>query len=179
SNQSIILNNQAQEGGCIYFNGEYNLEDTNFIQTQLLDNNAQVFANNLIETPTHLALIINQKELRSIHLESNASSKQLLIIDPYLIIEQEKQYYTNHLMLPNGQEFKNYQIVLPKTSKTLQYIYEIVLSFKNSRNEQLFNLINSSCSLNSFIQYKNGSIQEFKRIASIDFNFRGTILIWV
>ncbi|CAD8190110.1 unnamed protein product [Paramecium octaurelia] len=169
-NQSIIINNQAQDGGGIYFNGEYNLDHTNFINTQLLDNNAQVFANNLIESPTHLALIINQKELRSINLESNGSSNQLLIIDPYLIIEQEKSYYTKYLMLPNGQEIKNYEIVLPKNSNPLQYIYEIVLTFKNSRNELLFNLINSTCSLNSFIQYKNGSIQEIRQIASIDYN---------
>ncbi|CAD8095639.1 unnamed protein product [Paramecium sonneborni] len=173
-NESIILNNKAKEAGGIYLNGEYILNETNFVKTILLFNKAQNFANNLIESPTYLSLCINQREMQSQILYHNNQQKNILKLAPYLVIEQEKQYYTNYLMLPSGQSIMNYEITMPQISKTLYYIQEIGLYLKNSRNEQVQNLFNSTCLIQFDIiqnkQKNDNSIQENNQRVIVDFN---------
>ncbi|CAD8070407.1 unnamed protein product [Paramecium primaurelia] len=171
-NQSIILNNYAKYGGGIYLNGENNLNKQNFRQTILLFNKAQNSGDNLIESPTHFALYINQIEMQSQILQINGTQKSILKIDPYFIIEQEKQLSAEYLMLPSGQQIKAYEIIIPKSLKTLFYIFEIGLYLKNSRNEQLLglNLINSTCNISSVIQLNDGNVWESSYKTTIDFD---------
>ncbi|CAD8107810.1 unnamed protein product [Paramecium sonneborni] len=168
--QSIILDNEAKEAGGIYIYGEQILNETNFIKTMLLFNKAQNFANNLIESPTHLSLCINQLEMQSQILQLNGQQMDKLKLAPYLIIEQEKQYQTQYLMLPSGQSLMDYEITIPSNSKTLFYINEMGLYLKNSRNEQVLNLFNSTCILQFAKLNNDNSIQESNQKITVTFN---------
>ncbi|CAD8117743.1 unnamed protein product [Paramecium sonneborni] len=173
-NQSIIINNEAQEAGGIYLNGKYILNKTNFIMTMLLFNKALNFTNNLKESPTHLSLLINEREMASQVLYHKNQQLNMLKLAPYSVIEQERQHQANYLMLPSGQSIGNYEITMPQISKTLFYIKDIGLYLKNSRNEYLQNLFNSTCIIQfdiiSNIKQNKNQIQESNQRVTVYFN---------
>ncbi|CAD8064194.1 unnamed protein product [Paramecium sonneborni] len=143
--KSIILYNQANQGGGIYLVGNNQLNQLNFISSLLLFNKAILQGNNLVETPSHLALSINGKEMNSQEYIINNTQTNLLNLKPYKTIQQGIKIISNILILPSNQQILNYLLYHPKSQRYLQYLSNFSLLFKNSRNEQIKNLIDSNC----------------------------------
>ncbi|CAD8092588.1 unnamed protein product [Paramecium primaurelia] len=152
---SIIILNQAKEGGGIYLSGNSNLNQNNFIKTYLLFNQAYDYANNLVESPTHLSLIINSLEMQVDKYKSEQTQTNILRIFPYFTIEQEVKIKTYYLKIPSGRSIQDFQLSIPKISQNYKQIKSIELIFKNNLNEQQKNLNNSTCSINENIVKKN------------------------
>ncbi|CAD8197264.1 unnamed protein product [Paramecium pentaurelia] len=152
---SIIILNQAKEGGGIYFSGNSNLNQNNFNQTYLLFNQAYDYANNLVESPTHLSLFINSLEMQVDKFKSEQTQTNILRIFPYFTIEQEVKIKTSYLKIPSGQTIQDFQLSIPKLSQSYKQIKQIELIFKNNLNEQQKNLINSTCFINEKIVKRN------------------------
>ncbi|CAD8159229.1 unnamed protein product [Paramecium pentaurelia] len=69
--QSKIMNNIAQEGSGIYILKNGNINQDNLITSFLNFNKAINFADNLVDSPTHLILMINSSEMESEELSIN------------------------------------------------------------------------------------------------------------
>ncbi|CAD8092349.1 unnamed protein product [Paramecium sonneborni] len=155
--QSIILSNNAKAGGGIYLQGDSFLNKNNFINTQLLFNTATEQGNNLIENPSHLALYINQKEIPSTDLKTNGVQTNKIKLSTYRIIEQGIVQKSDCLIFPSNQIIKDFKIFDTKQSKYKSFIENIQLNYKNSLNELLKNVQNSTCLINQSIVTKNQS----------------------
>ncbi|CAD8112942.1 unnamed protein product [Paramecium sonneborni] len=169
---SIIIGNQAQEGGGIYLKGDNNLNSQNFIQTYLKFNEAYNFANNLVESPTNLVLLINQFEMKSLKLNSDKVQTNILKIQPYQTIDQENRMESDYLMIPSGQAIQSFSISIPKLQQTYKQIQQMTIQFKNSLNELQKDLINSTCKINDHIiqlndTIINGSLQNIELLYNI------------
>ncbi|CAD8101954.1 unnamed protein product [Paramecium sonneborni] len=147
--QTTILKNFAREGGGIFLSGNSNLNDRNFIQSFLLLNQAEKLSNNVFETPSHLSLKINSYELQSNILHDSQDQQRILKLQPFYTIEQGKKCLKQYLMIPSNQKISEFKLVLPKVREVFSYIKEFNLQFKNSRNEFLLGLINSTCIISS------------------------------
>ncbi|CAD8206027.1 unnamed protein product [Paramecium pentaurelia] len=144
---TIITNNTAQDGGGIYFKDAGKLTLTNFIQSFLLFNKAFQFGDNLIESPHHLVLVINNKEMKSRQQVINKIMIEYLILKQYKIIEQGTPLIKNFLMIPSNQVILTYKIYQPQSLQYFSYISNFGLILKNSLNEKLKNYLNSTCTL--------------------------------
>ncbi|CAD8188935.1 unnamed protein product [Paramecium octaurelia] len=162
--QSIFILNKAKVGGGIFLQQSNNLNAENFLNSFLLFNFAEFYANNLVEAPTHLSIQINQMEIPSVqqHLENQIISTT--VIKPYNIIEQGQVLRANQLMIPSNQQIKNYKIYIPKFSLFKSYISIISIHFKNRFNEKMENLDNSSCLIEATIKFENKSSTNSERI---------------
>ncbi|CAD8172126.1 unnamed protein product [Paramecium pentaurelia] len=167
---SIIIGNKAKEGGGIYFSGDSNLNQHNFIQTYLLYNYAYDYANNLVESPTHLALFINSLEIQGKQQKFHNIQTNILTIFPYMTIEQEIKIKTAYLMIPSGSTIQGYSLVIPKQSSSIRQIQQIVLLYKNNLNELQKNLGNSSCIITENIVKKNEQIDVNQQHVQLNFN---------
>ncbi|CAD8195642.1 unnamed protein product [Paramecium octaurelia] len=154
--KTFIINNHAYEGGGIYFEKDHNLNSSNFQYSYLLFNLASNYGNNLVENPTHLTLFINQKEMPAKIQVKDRISTSFLRILPYNIIEQGKQLEVKQLMIPSNQQINNYQLFILKGSFYISYIKNMILFFKNSKGELLYNLISSTCNVSSVIIKNDG-----------------------
>ncbi|CAD8139247.1 unnamed protein product [Paramecium pentaurelia] len=144
--QSLLLYNIAKEGGGIYLYGDNNLYLQNLNNSYLQFNKAESYGNNLVESPTHLALNINDMEMMS-KFSVNQSQIRFLKLDPYLILDQEIKTSTQYLMIPSNQQLKQYKIYLPKEQESIPYINSIYLTLKNSRDELQLNFNKLTCSI--------------------------------
>ncbi|CAD8089118.1 unnamed protein product [Paramecium sonneborni] len=151
--KSIILFNNAREGGGVFLNGDNRLNAKNFIQSYILQNKATLYGNDVVEAPDHIALFINGKEMISQPYILNNTQTNILNIKPYKIIEQGNLLITNVLMLPSNQQIYSYLIYQPKYLGYLNYISDFTLYFKNSRNEWLQNIFNSTCIVSQLRMY--------------------------
>ncbi|CAD8173391.1 unnamed protein product [Paramecium octaurelia] len=158
--QTLITNNEALVGGGIYFNQDGTILLQNFIESYLLFNVAKQFGDNLIESPNHLTLLINDLQMQSKKQVINQTLIHHLALQPYSIIEQGKPLITNYLMIPSNQVIDQYQIYLPTRVQYISYIKNFVLILKNSLNEQLPNLLSTTCTLTKKTINKEGLIQE-------------------
>ncbi|CAK56679.1 unnamed protein product (macronuclear) [Paramecium tetraurelia] len=154
-NKSIVILNKAKVGGGIYFAKQYNLNDENFFQSVLLFNYADVYGNNLVETPTHLSLSINDIDIMSEQQKFGRNTMLTSNIRPYNVIEQGQLLKVKQLMIPSNQKINSYQIYVPSYQIFINYIHNILISVKNRFNEKLENQINSSCQVNAAIFYEN------------------------
>ncbi|CAD8119769.1 unnamed protein product [Paramecium sonneborni] len=156
---TIITNNIALDGGGIYFNKDANLKLNNFIQSFLLFNKATQFGDNLVETPYRLVLSINDKEMQSKQLIIDQLKNEILVLQPYTIIEQGTTFIQNYLMLPSNQVIFKYQIYSPQSLQYFSFITSFGLLLKNSFNEKLQNNLNSTCILsNQVLNLENKSM---------------------
>ncbi|CAD8122023.1 unnamed protein product [Paramecium sonneborni] len=144
---TIIINNEALQGGGIYFNQDDTINLNNFIKSYLLFNKATQFGDNLIESPHHLALLINNIEMQSKKQIINQILTDHLDLKAYKMIEQGISFYTHYLMIPSNQVIQEYQIYQPSRIQYFLYITHFRLILKNSLNEQLPNNLNTSCIL--------------------------------
>ncbi|CAD8214497.1 unnamed protein product [Paramecium pentaurelia] len=96
------------------FETENNLNQNNFIQTYLFCNYASDCANNVVESPTHLALLINYLEIKVDNAQFQKIQTNILRIFPYLTIEQEVKIKTAYLMIPIGQATQGQSIYSQK-----------------------------------------------------------------
>ncbi|CAD8094306.1 unnamed protein product [Paramecium primaurelia] len=167
---SIIIGNKAKEGGGIYFSGDSNLNQHNFIQTYLLYNYAYDYANNLVESPTHLALFINSLEMQGKQQKFHNIQTNILRIFPYMTIEQEIKIKTSYLMIPSGSTIQGYSLVIPKYSQSIRQIQQIELLYNNNLNELQKNLVNSSCIITENIVKKNEQIDVNQQHVQLNFN---------
>ncbi|CAD8169287.1 unnamed protein product [Paramecium pentaurelia] len=167
---SIIVGNKAKEGGGIFFSGDSNLNQNNFIQTYLLFNYAYDYANNVVESPTHLALFVNSQEMQGDKLKLQKILTNILRIFPYMTIEQEIKIKTAYLMIPSGQAIQGYSLFIPKKSQSVKQIKQIELIYKNNLNELQKNLVNSSCVITENIVKMNEQIVENQQHAQLLFN---------
>ncbi|CAD8112926.1 unnamed protein product [Paramecium sonneborni] len=157
---SILMNNKAQEGGGIFFEGDNDHIKKIFLQTFLYFNEAQIYGNNLVEHPDHLTIYINSKEMSAINLINNNSSTRILKIKEQKVIDQGKPIISNILMIPSTQVINSYQIFILKQATYIEYIKNINIFFKNSKGELLYNLNNSTCQIEDLIVTKgNQEIQ--------------------
>ncbi|CAD8187960.1 unnamed protein product [Paramecium octaurelia] len=154
-NKSIIILNHAKVGGGIYFAKQNNLKDENIFQSVLLFNYADSYANNLVETPTHLSLSINDIDIIAEQQNFGRNTKLTSKIRPYNVIEQGQLLKTKQLMIPSNQKINSYQIYVPRFQIFINYIHNMLISVKNRYNENLEDLINSSCQVNAAILYEN------------------------
>ncbi|CAD8067414.1 unnamed protein product [Paramecium sonneborni] len=152
-----ILNNKAQEGGGIYFQNNNNLNQKNFNNSFLLFNQASIYGNNLIESPTHLKLFINSKEMPDEKQIQNNIATSILKIKPYTIIEQGRKIQTKQLIIPSNQKIDIYQLFITKGFFYQSYIQNISLYFQNSKGELLYKQLNSTCNVSSVIIQNNGT----------------------
>ncbi|CAD8079294.1 unnamed protein product [Paramecium sonneborni] len=150
---TIITNNEALDGGGIYYNQDETIHN-NFINSFLLFNNAKQFGNNLIESPHHLAFLINDLEMRSKKQIINYQLYDHLVLTPYKIIEQGIPFFTNYLMIPSNQVIQEYQIYQPSSTQYFSYITNVSLILKNHLNETLPNILNITCILIEQAVYK-------------------------
>ncbi|CAD8067419.1 unnamed protein product [Paramecium sonneborni] len=154
-NRSIIIFNKAKRGGGIYFQGRSSLNLNNFINSLLLFNKAIEQGNNLIEIPAHLALQINSQDIPSSSQKINQIQTNQMKLQPYKIIEQGQVREFNDLIIPSNQIIKNFEIFDLKQSRYKLFIENIHLYYKNSRNEILQNIFNSTCQVNQTIFTKS------------------------
>ncbi|CAD8105197.1 unnamed protein product [Paramecium sonneborni] len=159
--QSYIIDNRARIGGGIHLDNKCNLNNKNFLQSILLFNQAQEYGDNIIEIPTHLAVFINSIENPSQLQFINNKQINILNIKTYRMVEQGSQILTNDLYIPSNQMIKNFKIFDIHNSNYKSFIKDIRFFYKNSRNEILFNLFNSSCKIKNKIITKN--FQEFNQ----------------
>ncbi|CAD8155005.1 unnamed protein product [Paramecium pentaurelia] len=154
---SIIIQNQAGEGGGIYLNQDSNLNLENNVKNYFILNQASFYGNNLVENPSHLAVLINSFEMpsRIMHFEKNQT--KILDIKPYITIEQEKKIKTKYLMVPSNQLLSEFNLILPRQPQTIFQISKLALIFKNSLNEMLLNIKNSTCTIVSNIIKLDGT----------------------
>ncbi|CAD8128825.1 unnamed protein product [Paramecium sonneborni] len=150
-NQLAVLYNKAKEGGGIYLDGDNNLNAQNLFNFYLQFNKAESFGNNIVESPTHLSLNINNMEMMSQKFISNKTEIRILKMDPYFILDQEIKILTPYLMIPSNQQLQQYKIYLPKKQESLPYINQIFLTLKNSRDELLLSFNNPKCSISQTI----------------------------
>ncbi|CAD8125180.1 unnamed protein product [Paramecium sonneborni] len=148
---TIIINNRARIGGGIYLVGDANLNKANLINSTLIYNTAKVYGNNIVEQPTHLALQINNNEQPSSIFMENNTKLYVLHLQAYKTIEQSIQKISNNLMIPSNQEIQNYALFYIKEKQYITYIKEICLYFKNSYNEVVLELKDSSCIVYEYI----------------------------
>ncbi|CAD8112914.1 unnamed protein product [Paramecium sonneborni] len=153
--QSIILLNNAKGGGGIYLQGDCFLNKNNFINTQLLFNKAIESGNNLIENPSHLALYINQLEIPSTSLKINGIQTNNIKLKSFKIIEQGMARQSENLIIPSNQIIEDFKIFDTKQLEYKLFIKNISLNYKNSLNEQLNYIQNSTCQLNQSIITRN------------------------
>ncbi|CAK87942.1 unnamed protein product (macronuclear) [Paramecium tetraurelia] len=170
--QTIILSNEASEGGGIYLEGDGKLNDINFVSSYLLFNKATSYGNNLVETPSHLALFINGKEMQSQSYIQNNTLTNSMNLKPYNIIQQGKNEKSNTLMLPSNQQILSYLLYQPQSQRYFTYISEFSLFFKNSRNEQLFKKVNSTCrvSQQKILKEKQQNLEQREQKATIKYD---------
>ncbi|CAD8209833.1 unnamed protein product [Paramecium octaurelia] len=152
--QTIITNNEASDGGGIFFNQDANILLHNFMKSFLLLNRAKQFGDNLIESPNHLTLLINNMQMPSKKYTINKTLNHHLELQPYRIIQQGKPLITNYLMIPSHQVINEYQIYQPSSNQYFSYISNFALILKNSLNEQLMNLLSTTCILTNKIIYE-------------------------
>ncbi|CAD8102842.1 unnamed protein product [Paramecium sonneborni] len=172
--QTTILQNFAKEGGGIFISGDSNLNEKNFIQSFLLFNQAEKLSNNVFETPSHISLRINSYELKSdIFFNDFQDQSRILKLKPYYTIEQGKKCLKNYLMIPSNQQISKFKLVLPKVGEVFPYIKEFNLQFKNSRNEFLLGLNNSSCIISSqVISLSSNKILHSYENTTISYNIK-------
>ncbi|CAD8152383.1 unnamed protein product [Paramecium pentaurelia] len=161
---TIIIENQAQEGGGIYFEQDNDISIKSITSTFILFNKAQVYGNNLVENPNYLQLFINSKAMPAVDLKMNNISTSILKITPYKVIEQGISKLTDILMIPSTQVIDTYQLFVLQKAAYLPYIKSLNIFFKNSKGELLYNIYNSTCEVSDFIvtndnQEKQGYIK--------------------
>ncbi|CAD8187793.1 unnamed protein product [Paramecium pentaurelia] len=142
---TIIMNNKAKIGGGIYLVGDSNLNKVNLVSSILIQNIATIYGSNIIEQPTHLALQINSNEQPTLKLEQENYKINLLNLQPYKIIEQNIIKVSNNLMIPSNQQIYKYALFNLQEKQYIKYIKQLCLYFKNSYNEVLLDLKDSSC----------------------------------
>ncbi|CAD8162326.1 unnamed protein product [Paramecium pentaurelia] len=142
---STIIYNKALMGGGLYLNQNSNLNSNNFIQSILIFNQANKFGNNLVESPTSLALSINYLEMLSSNSILKDKQINVLNLQPYITIEQEQKVRSQYLKIPNNQVIRDYNILIPKKSQSIKLFNDLSLYFKNSYSEQIFYQANSTC----------------------------------
>ncbi|CAD8214891.1 unnamed protein product [Paramecium octaurelia] len=152
---TIITNNKALNGGGIYFNQDGKILQYNFIKSFILFNKAIQFGGNLIESPHHLALFINNMEMQSYEQVINSIFNHHLLLKPFKIIEQGLPFITNYLMIPSNQAISGYQIYQPSNNQYFSYITSFGLILKNSLNEQVLNILNTTCIITKKTFYEN------------------------
>ncbi|CAD8085140.1 unnamed protein product [Paramecium primaurelia] len=160
---TIIIDNEALNGGGIYFSQDTTLHQHNFIKSLLLFNKAIEFGNNLIESPHHLELLLNNMEMQSKKQIIKQILNCQLILKPYKIIEQGMSFFTDYLMIPSNQIIQGYQIYEPKSTQYYSYITNFGLILKNGLNEQLPNSYNTNCIFISKIINEESLDQEGKQ----------------
>ncbi|CAD8107879.1 unnamed protein product [Paramecium sonneborni] len=162
--KSMIMENNAYQGGGIFFNGSNQLNAINFENSLVQQNNALLFANNLVEDPHHLSLLINGKEMGSVQNKLDNITSNILKIKSYKIVEQGQQQSTNILILPSNQIISNYKIFNPQNLNYIKFIYELQLNYKNTLNEKLLNFSDSFCTLDLTNQSLNNSLSNAQTI---------------
>ncbi|CAD8095118.1 unnamed protein product [Paramecium sonneborni] len=168
---TIICHNQAQEAGGIYLGGNSRLNQNNFISSILLFNTGQLSTNNINELPMRLSLQINEKEMYSQVQIIENNTYEVLKLDPFKIIQQDSIITTHFLLIPSGQSLYNYQLYNSKILKYQSYITQFSILFKNSRDEQLINFLNSTCNINQQIyDISFEQVIEYQKISTVRFN---------
>ncbi|CAD8120899.1 unnamed protein product [Paramecium sonneborni] len=170
--QTIIYNNKALTAGAIYFEGNNNINEYNFHNSWMKLNTAQLQPDNIQEMPTQLVLSINDVKMKTIQKKINNFYRNSLILKPYKIIQQGKQYFSKELLIPSNQEIINYKIYNQKELKFQKYIEEFSISYQNSLQEYLSNFSNSSCDV--IIQTLSNNILDIidsKKVGSVQYNF--------
>ncbi|CAD8083297.1 unnamed protein product [Paramecium sonneborni] len=170
-NQTLIINNKANQAGGIFLNTFNTLNSINFSKSIVYFNQASLPPNNIQELPKFLELQINFLEMKSIQINIDGFQIQTLQINPYKVIEQGKLIKTKLLMLPSNQIIKDYQIFNTQLQSFRQYIEQITILFKNSMNEQLINFINSICE----IKQQLGQNDNFHTIKSDEIKFDNSL----
>ncbi|CAD8182801.1 unnamed protein product [Paramecium octaurelia] len=166
-NRSLIIGNSARIGGGIYLKGDLNLNKDNFVSSFLLFNIASEYGDNIVETPTHLAVYLNYLQNPSITCIINNTIANILTLRKYRMIEQGNHIYTNDLIIPSNQVIKSLQIFDFRNSNYHTFVQDIRLFYKNSRNEILFDQLNSTCKVTNKIitrsfqeLYRSGDVQK-------------------
>ncbi|CAD8122834.1 unnamed protein product [Paramecium sonneborni] len=168
---TIICYNSAKEAGGIYLSGNSKLNQNNFIQSILLFNTAKLSTNNINELPMRLSLQINGKEMYSQEQIIENRTYQILKLRPFKIISQDSIISTSVLLIPSGQQIYNYQLYNSKIQQYQSYISQLSILFKNSRDEQQINFLNSSCNVNQQIyDIQLQQVIESNNISTIGFN---------
>ncbi|CAK85525.1 unnamed protein product, partial (macronuclear) [Paramecium tetraurelia] len=136
---TIILDNEASNGPGIYFYGEFNIIQENFIRTFLQFNRDKQNPNNIFEFPTHLSLFINSQEMQSEELQINNITVRSLLLKPYKILEQGVCKMSSNLMIPSDQAINQYKIYIPSLQISQNLFDDLSIKLKNSRNELVVN----------------------------------------
>ncbi|CAD8096297.1 unnamed protein product [Paramecium primaurelia] len=172
-NKSILILNKAKVGGGIYFAKQNNLNEENFSQTYLLFNHGETYANNLVETPTHLSLSINQMDMMSEQLDINSNVILISKIKPYNIIEQGNLLKAKQIKIPSNQKINSYKIYVPQLQIYVNYIDIMLISFKNRFNEKLEDLNYSYCQVKTAIVYENNrSVSQEKILQDLQLDLK-------
>ncbi|CAD8193803.1 unnamed protein product [Paramecium octaurelia] len=150
---SWILKNQAKIGGGLY------LEDSNDIdylalQTQISNNSAELFGNNIVATPQKLTIV---------QFDEKTFLETVKIMDTdNILIEQVQQQlqqikFDNEIRLPSGQKISSY-VKFDKHSRSYSPLYLIFRVIAQGRDQQIIkNLRNTYCTLESRILNKSNN----------------------
>ncbi|CAD8181635.1 unnamed protein product [Paramecium octaurelia] len=157
---SIILMNQAQQGGGLYFNGKNHINKDNFIHSLILLNYAEKLTDNIVELPHHLALSINQYKMFSTQEITENLTTNILKLNSYNIIEQGQLKNASELYLPSNRAIADFLLFNPKNQGYLSYFNDFSLFFENSINEKVSNFINITCKTQMFTQTQKHELLE-------------------
>ncbi|CAD8103303.1 unnamed protein product [Paramecium primaurelia] len=167
SNNSLQQQSQIRRRNLLIRQQQIKLR--NFIKLWMKLNSSSLLPNNLQEMPTHLSLSINNIEMKTIQKKINNKTSNILLLQPYLVIEQGKVQLTKLLILPSNQEIINCTIYNPSQLKFENNLEEFSISYKNNLNEKLPNFSNSTCEI--FMQTLiNDTLIDSTNIANIEYH---------
>ncbi|CAD8128827.1 unnamed protein product [Paramecium sonneborni] len=167
--KSFIIQNRAFSGGGLYLEKNNNVNINNFIDSLLILNKANSYGNNLVESPTSLALSINSNQMQSSSLILNYTQTNILFLKSYTTIEQEQKIRSELLRIPSNQVIRDYNILIPKQSTSYKLFKDLSISFKNSENEMLFHQLNSTCNVSQQVIFKD-KIQSSIQLGELIYN---------
>ncbi|CAD8114528.1 unnamed protein product [Paramecium sonneborni] len=150
-----VFNNSAYIAGAIYFQDSLR-QDIKKFNSLVIDNQASYFGQNIVQTPTHLSITLNN--YRYIY---DTFIVEKTIYNLVESINNTEVYQQNVIFLPSGTPIKQYK----KFNKNTELLESQNLTFRivalDDQNFKLNNLTNSKCFLEAFIfDIEKNKVQE-------------------
>ncbi|CAD8126262.1 unnamed protein product [Paramecium sonneborni] len=159
---SLIQNNKAEVGGGLYLENAFAL-NYELLKTRIIFNTANFYGDNIASIPEKLAIRITQNELlqKKIIVDNSSIKIEEIVIQPYTLINGKSSKF---VQLPTGQKISTYQFFNWKNNNYINYDLIFRIHAMNRRNNQIQDLSNSYCTINSrrYNISENDESQEFQ-----------------
>ncbi|CAD8096842.1 unnamed protein product [Paramecium sonneborni] len=152
---SNVYNNSANIAGAIYFEDSLR-QDIKKYNSLVFDNRASYFGQNIVSTPTHLSITLNNYQYIY-----NTFVVEKTIYNMIESINNTNQIKQNTIFLPSGTPIKQYKRFNQNKQELESQNLTLRIVALDDQYFKLNNLNNSKCSLEPFIvNIENNKIQE-------------------